>query len=377
MEKLSNRLGLMLAFAGLFILAGCLTASRVERTALPAQPPGTSQDVPTSIVTVVPATAGAAPGATPATPPAGTVGPQQNFAFRLAWSPGGDWLAAATFDGLRLYDPLNGSEKAVLSPGVECCIDYAVGNRLLSAVEPRGEWVKTWVLSTQQLLYTLEKGQQPFDMLALSPDEATLAASQPDGIYLWNAENGELLAQMPAGERYSNMALIADSRTLVAASSYTSKVQIWDLESHELASTLDFDQKVVRFTIHPDGSLLAVDYGLNGFELWELPAGRKTSAVPEAVGAPGSLAFSPDKRLAAVWGYNTAGETGCAAIWDLESKERLNQICLGVLTQHMEWRGAAFSPDASQLALSDDRGNIIIFDVNSGEAVREIKVTGD
>ena len=211
--------------------------------------------------------------------------------------------------------------------------------------------------------------------VAFSPDGALIAVGLAgDGIGLRDAKTlrsvGAPLAET-VGE-ITGLAFAHDGRMLVAASE-RGFATIWDVESRSLRSPpLGVDSHALGVSLSADGAAFAAA-GANGVTIRDVETGAALAAVGDG-GAAGAVAFSPTEPLVAFAreGLRGAGQ-GDAEIWSTDGSP------VGILRPVAEgedyflgW-AVAFSPDGRLVASPRDNGSVGIWDVHTGELVREIK----
>lgn len=209
-------------------------------------------------------------------------GQLQDYVTVMDWSPDGRWLAIASGSGeVTLLDVANRQTTAIEPAGMASidCLGFSYDGQFLAAGGQNGQ-VKIWQIShpsksTQpalpRLLKVLEYSRTWVDHLAWSPARNELAFSLG---------------------RY---------------------VQVWDVTSGEIVSTLPFESSsVLDLAWHPDGKQLAVS-GHLAVKIWSRSNWDGEPMVQELAAAGLAIAISPDGRYMAsgnldntlvVWGWN-------------------------------------------------------------------------
>ncbi|MCI0463305.1 MAG: serine/threonine protein kinase, partial [Gemmataceae bacterium] len=256
-----------------------------------------------------------------------------NRVTRVAFRPGGQWLASADLDGwVKLWDAATGKSLRTWNAhptGVMAVVFSADGRRLVTAGED--EVVKVWDSATGRELLAIEgAGTQ----VAISRDGQRLASGgRRNRVSLWDTETGKPLLR-PLNFEVSEMFQIAISPDggRVGAGSYGNLVTVWDAESGKEC----FSPKDVN-----------------------LVAGGNSPTT-----------FSPDFRYIAVNSSNSSS----ISLYDAEKKQLLRELHGRGLGEDQPqirspFNSLAFSEDSQHLAASYTSGPVVVFQVQTGKIV--------
>jgi WD40 repeat protein len=209
-----------------------------------------------------------------------------------------------------------------------------------------------WELATGKVIQTIKGEKVPRRSwrasLAFSADSQVLAVANPQNVWLWDVDTGQLHLELK--DTGYGVALSPDGKT-VASGSREGKVMLWDVGNGNLKLTLSghtIKKETMRISLlefSPDSQLLvssppflSEDPVDEGAKLWDLTTGKLLRTFSEAVT---EVAFTGDGRSIA---------TG-----DRAGVVRLRDTATGKLYRTFEQRigrvaCAAFSPNGQMLA---------------------------
>jgi WD40 repeat protein len=224
------------------------------------------------------------------------------------------------------------------------------GKQIVSA---GGDYAIAWDYHKGKEIFTLEHGDEIFD-IDYSPDGKYLATASWDStVCLWESASGKKLSQNKYEFRLINISFSADGEYLITACREDTNVYVYDLPGLEVSRSISLnkgpgDTHIRSFALSPDGRYLAIISGTESHyvsdnyfvRLWNMANGelihtltheKKKKNDNPAIYA---LAFSHNSRYLA-----TGSKDGTTRIWDLDSgeeKHRLRSSC---------GREVCFSPD--------------------------------
>lgn len=136
-------------------------------------------------------------------------------------------------------------------------------------------------------------------------------------------------------------------------------VDIWDARAHVLVRTLAIpdlsgDPYASAMALSPDGRTLAYADAQGTVQLWDVASGRLRRTLPQPVGRPERVAWSPNAKLIAAGG-------GAVRLWDAASGKTLRTLPAS--------GDIAFSRDGKLItAVGDDVAKL--FDVATGKLIK-------
>ena len=173
---------------------------------------------------------------------------------------------------------------------------------LLAAGDATGG-VRVWRTATGDLVRLLIE-PEPVRALTWLPDGRQLAVAAGT-LRLWDVETGQHVWQAPLAESEAATALDHSADDTLASGHRNGEVRLWNLSEQRLLSVLPAHATTVtavRFSA--DGSRLATGEKGRAICLWAMPTGRLLKRLPDAEPGPiRRLAWSPDAtRLASCGG---------------------------------------------------------------------------
>jgi hypothetical protein len=163
--------------------------------------------------------------------------------------------------------------------------------------------------------------------MAFSPDSTRLAVVSFEGVEVWNVRTLTRVTTLTGEEFYKTVVFSPDSRRLLCGTSDPkAELQWWDIAAGKRLSAWKARQ------VTQDGTCLLheeVDPSVGG-ERWQtgrvtfydLYANRPLSHIHYSDAWENAYFFSPDLRLVAVGGQNTAAPEGKVRVYDLRKGRR-------------------------------------------------------
>ncbi len=345
-----------------------------------------------------------------------------DFWASFIFSPNNRWLAIGNSDtgNVEFREPETGTIVSTLmgeaeEGGAFMPIAFSPDTQLLASTSrddtnDDAESIIVWDIESGERVACLTGHTGCIYRLCFSPCGRFLASGgEEDGIVIiWDVGNWEKIRAYTGYGKSDMIPSYSPEGVLRAAavSNGDDTVTVWDLANNEKLYTADSEASVTFF----NGSQLAYQYGPEFLEVWTLdnPTPRRTVQTHISfVDTSESLTFSQDgKTIVAEYRY------GSVLLWDIDSKQARPAMPteLAVKNQHIHvssqgelyatsiskntvklWkvgscgspiaeftgnepaRLAALTPTNDKLASAHEGGNLIIWDVQSGDKLREFR----
>jgi WD40 repeat protein len=234
---------------------------------------------------------------------------------RLALSPDGERLAAATLQGARVLDVQQGGTMLTL-PDASGDVAFSPNGRLLATsnaipeLSGNGKPATVWDAVTGERRFDLQGHAGPVWAVAFSPDGRFLATAGTDRVVkLWGLDDGKAARTLAVSQGTFNsrdgslyaLAFRPDGKRLAGVGADRA-LHVWDLDSGEEVCRRDgLRDLAISIAYSPDGRrLITAGHGEEGFRVWDADSCAEVAAVPRLLTKSGlNIAFlSGGKKLA-------------------------------------------------------------------------------
>ena len=205
--------------------------------------------------------------------------------------------------------------------------------------------------------------------IAYSPDGTKLAIATGNGIWLYDAQTGQELAQC-AGHigKVLNVAFRPDGKTIASVGiGHDQTVRIWDVQTGKSLRTFKYQAWDVAYS--PDGKTIVCGDSFHKVYLLDADTGKLLRTFTGHMGYDHhvqNVAFSPDGKTIAGMGNHS----DTVILWDANTGKLLRTFP-GAANQNIQ-NLLVFSPDGRMLASGQDHMTIYLWDVNTGKRLQAI-----
>jgi WD40 repeat protein/serine/threonine protein kinase len=287
------------------------------------------------------------------------------YFYSVTFSPDGRYVAAVTWDGIRIWNTNNAKEVMTISGhGVMFAVAFSPdGQRIVSNSQ---EVIQIWDLSNGKEVMTLWKG---YDLAygwhpsCYSPDGKYIATGGRKEIRIWNAVTGaEITTIRGHTGPIVSIAFSPDCRRL-SSGSFDGTIKIWDVATGENIRTLYGHQgtvSCVAFT--PNGKQL-VSGGQDGtIKVWDAAIDRETARLIGRHYYVYSVAFSPDGNHILTGNFH-----GTAKIWSVRTLSETMTLPLeDYVSDVSDAIRFEYSPDGKRIASISYGGTVKLWDASTG-----------
>jgi WD40 repeat protein len=219
-------------------------------------------------------------------------------ALYLAWSPDGQWLGLAGWDGnIHILEAETGKTIRKIPTHTEQIHSVAFSPDGLLLASSSMESVKIWRFSDGTLLQSFSVAGGWVDGVKFSQDGKYLAATSADAkVEIWQVSDGQHIAEFLAPEIRSGRDVVAftPSGDFLAVGE-TGQIVLWRLTEPKPFQILPTgNAEITTLRISMDGTLLICGMADGAIQFWQIPEGKLLRTSHSEKSAIVSLDFSAD-----------------------------------------------------------------------------------
>jgi WD40 repeat protein len=300
----------------------------------------------------------------------------ENALHVVAWSPDGNYLACGWSQGISLVEGGTGKVVRTIAEGLPwdtrmslswspegTTLAVGLGRRAEIAIVDRDSGERRQALPGS-LQYTTNFGSPS----AWSPDGSRIALVMEDDAKaygVWDVASGKQSLPITVSTRCVHAAWSPDGATLAFSESPDGSIHLANTSTgKEIRSLLAPKPALVRqLAWSPDSKWLAAGGRDHLVQIWNTDTGQLVRELTGHHSSIVSLAWSPDGKLVA-----GGAEDDPFRIWDVRSGQALHELKRGCAES---FACSAFSPDGKVLATADNCSipSVCLWDVSSGQRI--------
>jgi len=251
----------------------------------------------------------------------------------------------------------------LLSAKRAAAVSFSRDGTTVSAQIP-GEGIRRWDARTGGTKDAIAGERVPESIVAVSPNGDFIAELTGEGIRVTDrANHSNKLLPLRLADPTLPVALSDDGRNLISADE-SGSIQVWDLTSGKIKTTINAGTKVTALAIDDSGQTLASAQIDRSIVLWDLETSAPLADLKKHEEVINALVFSPDGRTLA-----SGGDDRTAILWDVPSRRAKRTLKGHDLTV----TSLAFSPDGLTLATGSGNASVVLWNVTTGKLDRVLR----
>lgn len=294
----------------------------------------------------------------------------------ITFSKNGTLFAVGNSDGnIQIWDFKNGEylQRITVAENQDIfaisSMSFSPDNKYLAAVDSNNK-IQVWELDSDQTIYEKQYSKE-FRGVALSMETQLFATCKNDEINLYDFNSGEHVKKIEGSEEYFFRVYFNSKRTKLITLSFGGTIKLWDMETGAELFSLP-QEMYYSVAVHPHQEIIAATVKKsNKVEIWNLTSRSliRTIETSKYHNDSCDLTFSHDGKILLVEDYNYyKNGNNTISFWDVDSGNFLHQLT-GISANRF-----IFSPDGNFIAgESHHYDAVALFDVNSGEKIREFR----
>lgn len=295
----------------------------------------------------------------------------------VAFSPTADIVAAGAADGsIILWDTQSGEIVQRLEDGHNGAITdlgFAPdGDRIVTAGDDAR--MVSWFVATGERARVYLGHSGRINRISISADGSLIAsaAAVDNAVFIWDFDNGTIRRRLVGHADQPWDVAFGPNNDRIVTASQDGSVRIWDGSTGEpIARYLGHNAGVTAVAFSPDGLNILSGAQSGELRLWDIKSGAELVRFTDHNLPLYTVDYSPDGRLAVSGSWDTT-----LTVWDVQTNRTLRSFGQIGNTNpsfgHTDWIVEVdFNSDGSQVLSSSYDGRVLLWDVNSGEIVRE------
>ena len=208
----------------------------------------------------------------------------------------------------------------------------------------------------------------PPETLTFSTDALIIATAHGNSIYVWDTFTGNAFAMLDEHPDSINALALSPDGAKLATAGGDWTVHLWEVNTGKyIKSLLGHPSAVNAVAFSPDGKILAS--AGSTLRLWDANTGELLHADSKDLGSIDLIVFSPNGKILATGG----GWDDTVHLWDVDT----GTLRTGLKGHTDTVRDIAFSPDSSTLITASRDKTMRLWEVNTGTEQKSLPTPDD
>ena len=245
-------------------------------------------------------------------------------------TPDGMLVVSGSKDGfIRVWDVITGQCQRTLAAAAAVSSVSVTPNGLRIVAGNRDGTVQLWDLTGAQCQLTLTGHEYAVDSVTLTPDGLLAVSAGSDGVLVWNlgSDQSQRMYRLFDG-CVRGISISVDGHHVVAGC-HDKTVQVWDLRTRRLLSTLSGHSAYGKLSVMvtPDGCRAVSGSSDGTLRVWDLDRGTCLRTLAGHSSPINSVGVTADGRMAISGSGQWVSADNTVRVWDLASG-----LCMKPLT---------------------------------------------
>lgn len=274
------------------------------------------------------------------------------------------WIEPARAITLQIADDLRELGVLQVPEPPSTVFGYALSPDQTLLAGLNSNWLLVWDLVSGELLYNVPS--RAANRVYFSPDKDEIFTVNRDGVIeIFNTTNGSGKDTLTAFPNYSNIAAYNSELGLLVLGATDGTFKVWDLPTRQsiLTQSLSAPQEITALAFSQASGHLALGNIEGLVEIWALTGERQSQM--ETLARVSALLFSPDDR------FLVTSSPESSIVWNTGDGSQLYLLNTGGTGDVL-----AFIPDSYYLLTNTGTPEVLVWDVELGDVIAEIKRTG-
>ncbi|UKZ68730.1 uncharacterized protein TrAtP1_009752 [Trichoderma atroviride] len=229
--------------------------------------------------------------------------------------------------------------------------------------------IRLWRTNTGDCMQVLEGHKRPITSVAFSHDAELLASGSWDGtVRLWRVSTGDCLKILEGHTEKIHSIAFSFNSEFIASASIDGSIRLWDTDSGNHIHKLQLNGSPRAIIFSQDASLLASASRDGVIQLWHIKTGNCIREIKVDQRSIDSAVFSYDLSLLA----SVSRHGYSVNLWCIDTGKRVRKLKRATDYIHI----MAFSQNSDLIASASDNGIIRIWRLDTGDCMRELKISG-